>query len=778
MPQPPSSRRVTPSAVTPSDAPQGVRTISLDGMATPSTSSGSSAIVVRRGLGMVARPTRLRFSLIDELGRGGMGVVLRGRDPDLQREVAIKLLRANDDPVRQARFFTEAQINGQLEHPNIVPVHESGLDQDGRPWFAMKLVRGREMSEVLGERREHPAAAAAWPLVRLVGVLIQVCNGMAFAHSKNVIHRDLKPGNVMLGDFGEVLVMDWGLGKVLVDEVGEDGRDSGSSALTSSPVVTLDGAVVGTPCYMPPEQARGDLDLVGVPSDVYALGAILYEILTGQPPVTGDSVEEVVRKVRAHEIARPLRDVAGRRVPRELAAVAMRALAADPADRYPGAAALGDDLQAWLDHRSVSAVEGSLLGALIKLVRRHRLTTAVLVLALVAIATSVAVGWAGKEEQRREAVAARAVSEAERQRAEDALLAAEARRLQLDSGRRREQNLIGNAERLGHRSARGLALAAIGQADAALARGDAEAALRCLDAAPVDQRDWCWRHLHALALGRGLAAVRATGEAPAARVLPAGDGFALISGDGRVRWHDGSGGALQRVDLGREVIAADADPGGRRLAVALAGGGVRVLDGSSGQRRADLLGLVVPGALALADGAIVLATPMAVRVVATGQGGGIRTEAVPGAIALATGHEQGWLAAAPASGGIVLSGPGLARTLATPEPATLLVASGDGRTLVAACGAVVLAWEMPGTAAPARYLIGTPARAMALDRSGTLLAVAGMDGAVVVWDLEVGMPSLRLPTTTARAVGLAWAPDGRTLGVLRADGSCELRGEF
>ena len=778
MLQPPASRRITPPAtVTRSEVTPGAQTISLDGNATPSTSSASSAVVVRRGLGMAARPARLRFALIDELGRGGMGVVLRGRDPDLQREVAIKLLRANDDPVRQARFFTEAQINGQLEHPNIVPVHESGLDQDGRPWFAMKLVRGRELSEVLSERRSHPATAAAWPLVRLVGVLIQICNGMAFAHSRHVIHRDLKPGNIMLGDFGEVLVMDWGLGKVLVDEIGEDGRKAGSSTVTSSPVVTLDGAVVGTPCYMPPEQARGDLDLVGVPSDVYALGAILYEILTGQPPVTGDSVEEVVRKVRAHEIARPLRDPAGRRVPRELAAVAMRALEADPADRYPGAAALGDDLQAWLDHRSVSAVEGSLFGSLIKLVRRHRVTTAVVALALAAVAISVAIGWIGKEEQRREAVAARALSDAERRRAEEALRAAEARRLQLDSGRRREQTLVGNAERLGQRGSRGLALAAIGQADAALTRGDAAAAQRCLDSAPSDQRDWCWRHLRALSMGGGLATVRASGESPAVRVLPAGDGFALIAGDGRVRWHDGAGRLVHSVDLGREVITADGDPSGRRLAVALAGGGVRVLDGSSGQRRADLLGLAVPGALALADGAIVLATKEQVRVVAIGQGGGIRSEAVPDAIALASGHEQGWLAIAPAGGGIVLSGAGGARTLATPEPATRLVGSGDGRTLVAACGPVVLVWDLSGTLSPTRLTIGSKAQALALDRGGALLAIATSDGEVVVWDLEVGMPSLRLKPGAARTVGLAWSADGRSLGMLRADGSCEVRGE-
>jgi len=276
-----------------------------------------------------------------------------------------------------------------------------------------------------------------------------------------------------------------------------------------------------------------------------------------------------------------------------------------------------------------------------------------------------------------------------------------------------------------------------------------------------------------------VASIRASGDAPAARVLPAGEGFVLIAGDGRVRWHDRSGRLLHGLDLGREAIAADADPAGRRLALALAGGGIRVLDGTSGQRRADLLGLVVSDALVLAEGgnAIVLATPTAIRVVAIGQGGGTRSEEVAGVIALAAGHEQGWLAAARAGGGIVLSGAAGSRTLATPAPATRLIASGDGRTLVAACGTLVLAWKLPGTAAPTRLEIGSPVRVMAIDRSGSLLAVAGGDGAVEVWDMDVRIPSVRLPAGSPRAIGLAWSPDGRTLAVLRADGTCELRGE-
>ena len=175
-----------------------------------------------------------KFRIIEELNRGGMGVILRGRDRGLHREVAIKVIRDQGNERQRARFVEEAQITGQLEHPNIVPVHEFGVDETGRMFFAMKLVRGRNLAEVLEHHRIDPRAAdREFPLIKQVGVLVQICNAIAFAHSRGVIHRDLKPSNIMLGDFGEVMLMDWGLAKV-----GDPGVIGGHAASGPPPQTT------------------------------------------------------------------------------------------------------------------------------------------------------------------------------------------------------------------------------------------------------------------------------------------------------------------------------------------------------------------------------------------------------------------------------------------------------------------------------------------------------------------------------------------------------------
>jgi serine/threonine-protein kinase len=226
-----------------------------------------------------------RNVLYEEIGRGGIGRVLRGRDPQLRRDLAVKVLRDEyrDDANVQRRFVEEAQIGGQLQHPGLVPVYELGRFADRRPYFTMKLVKGRTLAELLKERPEQ---------ARLLGIFEQVCQTVAYAHSKGVIHRDLKPSNVMVGAFGEVQVMDWGLAKIL------SCRDDDPEATTAGTVIrTLrsdsteeeDGqtGVVGTPAYMAPEQARGEVEAVDGRADVFGLGAILCVILTGQPPYVG-----------------------------------------------------------------------------------------------------------------------------------------------------------------------------------------------------------------------------------------------------------------------------------------------------------------------------------------------------------------------------------------------------------------------------------------------------------------------------------------------------------
>ena len=232
-----------------------------------------------------------RYQLHGEIARGGIGVILRSRDVDLGRDIAMKVLREEhrDDSSLIERFVEEAQVGAQLQHPGIVPVYDFGLREDQRPYFTMKLVKGRTLAALLAERTGREDTR------RFVGIFEQVCQTVAYAHSRGVVHRDLKPSNIMVGAFGEVQVVDWGLSKVLrqggvADERQahkhrtqsiETVRSEGSSKASSD---SLAGSVMGTPAYMPPEQARGDVDSMDERADVFALGAILCEILTGSPP--------------------------------------------------------------------------------------------------------------------------------------------------------------------------------------------------------------------------------------------------------------------------------------------------------------------------------------------------------------------------------------------------------------------------------------------------------------------------------------------------------------
>jgi serine/threonine-protein kinase len=241
-----------------------------------------------------------RYEVSGEVGRGGMGCVLRGRDPDLGRDLAIKVLleKHHDQPEVERRFLEEAQIGGQLQHPGVVPVYEVGRvpgegDAPSRPYFTMKLVQGQTLAELL-RARQTPADE----LPRFVQIFEQVAQTVAFAHVRGVIHRDLKPLNVMVGDFGEVQLMDWGLAKVLGREP-EAEAESVHTVRSEREDVSQQGAVLGTPAYMSREQARGDVEAINRRSDVFGLGAILCEILTGKPPYTGGGSKETLRRAAA-----------------------------------------------------------------------------------------------------------------------------------------------------------------------------------------------------------------------------------------------------------------------------------------------------------------------------------------------------------------------------------------------------------------------------------------------------------------------------------------------
>ena len=345
-------------------------------------------------------PTGGRYRYFDEIARGGMGVVLRAADEEIQREVAVKRLLDDSDSDSKLRFIREAQITGQLEHPNIVPVHDLGLDERKRLFFAMKLVKGQSLAQALDcVRKDSAYAGKEFSLPRLLTVFVNVCNALAYAHSKNIVHRDLKPANIMIGDFGAVYLMDWGLAKPVGDDglrfqsadtsplakrvgIAEGSRPAAAASSPTAPFdATQDGSILGTPVYMSPEQATGRVQEIDERSDIYSLGAILYEILTLRPPIdrTG-GYPEILRRVAEGRITSPTPTDPTRyrdgRVPPELAAIAMKAMALRPESRYASVVALRRDIERYLEGKSVSAKDDSVRETILKYVKRNRSLTA------------------------------------------------------------------------------------------------------------------------------------------------------------------------------------------------------------------------------------------------------------------------------------------------------------------------------------------------------------------------------------------------------------------
>jgi serine/threonine-protein kinase len=324
---------------------------------------GESAHVVKPKSDAMPAPEQTgdRYQLQGEIARGGMGAVLRGRDVDLGRDLAVKVLleKHADRPEVARRFLEEAQIGGQLQHPGVVPVYDIGRFGE-RPFFTMKLVKGKTLAALLAERSDR---AADRP--RLLGIASQVTQAVAYAHAKGVIHRDLKPANIMVGAFGEVQVMDWGLAKVLAEGgLADEERASGqhqpeegtqirtarsTGSAGSFGTQTETGSLLGTPAYMPPEQANGDVAHLDRRADVFGLGAILCEILTGKPPYVGRSTEEVRRKAANGDLADALSRLDGCGADHELIALTKKCLAAEAIDRPKDAHEVADGLSAYLD---------------------------------------------------------------------------------------------------------------------------------------------------------------------------------------------------------------------------------------------------------------------------------------------------------------------------------------------------------------------------------------------------------------------------------------------
>jgi WD40 repeat protein/serine/threonine protein kinase len=568
-----------------------------------------------------------RYRVRREIDHGGMGRILRVWDGTLRRPLAMKVMlegtgvaggRAAADERKLSRFLDEAQITGQLDHPGIVPVHELGLDDQGHLYFTMRLVRGRSLRtifELVADRRE------GWTRARALGVILKVCEALAYAHSKRVVHRDIKPANVMVGRFGETYVMDWGLAKVMgtdeepapsstpddgsLDEVVTD-RAELERHTPESPLMTVDGTVVGTPAYMSPEQAEGRLDDVGPQSDVYAVGALLYHLMSGRMPYVepGErgrprSVLEAVRKGPP-----PALDAIAPDVPPELVAISERAMAREPGARYQDMLEMAEELRAYLEGRVVRSYEQGAWAELRMWIVRNKATSIVAFVALLFLA--VALGWALFE--RDLALSREGAERQARQRAEDAEQdARDAQQVALDNERaaRDAQASAVTAKGVAEQARAAEAAAAdrvrstsymafVSAAGSHLRHRELEAARSMLEDCPPELRGWEW---HLLDLRRDSALARLRGHRGAVTELaftPGGDLLASAGRDGTVNtWDATSFDSLSTLDLNEGLAEALAvHPDGRMLAVAVSSWGrpstIRRFDVSTGDELAPL----------------------------------------------------------------------------------------------------------------------------------------------------------------------------------------------
>ncbi|MBI4567238.1 MAG: tetratricopeptide repeat protein, partial [Planctomycetes bacterium] len=411
-----------------------------------------------------------KYEVGHEVARGGLGRILEARDRFIDRSIAMKVMLdrsaapagSPESTASRSRFVEEARVTARLEHPNIVPIYEIGYRSDGRPFYTMKLIRGRTLGNLIkGLARGEPGLVDEYPLTRLLEVFLSVANGVEFAHARRIIHRDLKPDNVMVGEYGEVVILDWGLARRPSEPATEALDAPGFPALPMPPLVgggrlrrrgarknvarngdagsppadgaagagagaggayetgvaasperdtpggaTKEGTVFGTPAYMSPEQARGEISRLDERSDIYSLGAILYEIVALRPPYEGESMD-IIARVRAGFLRSP-RETAGRRVPRELDAIVTRAMAHRQEDRYQSVKALRRDIRRFLEGRPVEALHEGPLSRAAKWGARHptisAVTSVLLVLSAAFWAVAAGYGRAVREErlQRRE----------------------------------------------------------------------------------------------------------------------------------------------------------------------------------------------------------------------------------------------------------------------------------------------------------------------------------------------------------------------------------------
>jgi WD40 repeat protein/serine/threonine protein kinase/Flp pilus assembly protein TadD len=389
-----------------STAPEATADPYATGYAAPEAENGHGAA------GAPASSSGQRFRILRPHARGGLGQVYVAHDEELHRDVALKeiLGEYTSDADSRARFVFEAEVTGGLEHPGIVPIYGLGQHADGRPYYAMRFIQGETLKDAIRvlheDRPDRDPAERAHTVRQLLGRFVAVCNAVAYAHSRGVLHRDLKPSNVLLGKFGETLVVDWGLAKAVGRATASAGHGPEEPSLrpqsANGMAGTQVGATLGTPAYMSPEQAAGQLDQLGPASDIYSLGATLYTLLAGRPSVESGDIPEMLRKVQQGDW-RPPRQVKPD-VPQALEAVCCKAMALRPEDRYGSALELAADVERWLADEPVAAWREPWAVRARRWLGRHRTlvtsTGAVVVVALLAATAGVVLLAAANERER------------------------------------------------------------------------------------------------------------------------------------------------------------------------------------------------------------------------------------------------------------------------------------------------------------------------------------------------------------------------------------------
>ena len=681
---------------------------------------------------------RERYATAREIGRGGLGRVTAAQDQRLGREVAIKELF---DPYgdRQSRFLREALVTARLQHPSIVPVYDAGYWPSGAPFYAMKLVSGRNLAELIDGAR-----TMADRLSYLTHT-IAVVDAIAYAHSQRILHRDLKPSNIIVGEYGETVVVDWGLAKPLdgpADELAAGPYRDAAAGLTVA------GSVLGTPGYMAPEQARGDE--VDERADVYALGAVLYHLLTGGPPYATGPAHEVLHQVKRDDPP-PVTERAPE-TPPELATIVEKAMARDPALRYQSARGLADDLRRFHNGQLVSVHHYSPWVLAQRWLQRHRLP--VLIASTLLLLLAATAMWS-----------VRSIIH-ERNLAEQNAIAAAA--AQARAEQRSEELTVAQAA---HQS-------------------DATAAVAWLGALPEASTTWPWAHLVATA-ARNHGIARHVwrdhgGDLTDLALSRDGRVLASASRDGSVVLRDLERDTLTRIEFSGWVVDLAFSPAQPHLATASGQGvGVWSLSGQLVQQF-DEHGARVQrvafspdgGALASADssGAIVL------RGLAQGQARALagHTAAVrqlafsPDGAYLASASEDGsarlWAVAGAGADQVLIERPDRSSDDG-PVGIHGLAFSSDGAWLATAgADGAVRVFSLPGARLHAVYEHGAEVLALAFAPGREqALATATSDGVIRRWRLGSGVES-RLGTHGEAAVAVAFSPDGLRLASAGADG--------